>query len=309
MGAYTTKALAPWDAYKPVILTVVIEDGVTNIGTCAFYALDKLQKVELGADIATIEKYAFFQCGKVWNVTIPESVTKIDKYAFRKAWGAKQIFFENVFGWSAGTESLAAVTLNTPTEAANLLKNTQYLKVWTRDVNAEQILDPNLISGGSCGETVKWTFDKFGVLRIFGTGAMTNYTSSSVTPWAAHKNDIVKIVIEDGVTTIGEFAFSVADGAADADKYSSLTEVQIADSVETIGKYAFQGCSTLKSITIPAGVTTIGQRAFRKCGITSVIFTDAEGWIAGTTALDLTNATTAATMLKNTYSASNWVKG
>ena len=309
MATYATTNPAPWAAYGPVVLRVKIEDGVTNVGAFSFYMLEKLQKVELGNTIETVERYAFFQATKVWNIYVPASVTRIEKYAFRKAWGAKQIFMGNIFGWSAGTDPVMAVTLNSPAEAANCLKNTMYLKIWTRDVNAPEILDPNAKAAGSLGNGITWLLTNDGVLTVSGNGAMPNNLPNTVVAWAQYKNEITKIVIEDGVTAIGEYAFYVADDAAAEDKYSSLTEIVLPETLESIGKYAFQGCSGVKSLTIPASVTTISARAFRKCSFTTVTFADAEGWMAGTTALDLTNATTAATYLKNTYSASAWVKG
>ena len=62
--------------------------------------------------------------------------------------------------------------------------------------------------------------------------------------------------IPDGVTSIGEYAFSMC---------SSLTDVNIPDSVTSIGEEAFFGCSSLTSVTIPDSVTSIGEEAFWGC--------------------------------------------
>jgi uncharacterized protein YjdB len=97
-----------------------------------------------------------------------------------------------------------------------------------------------------------------GTLTISGTGAMYNYTT---TPWYSERASITTVVIEEGVTTIGENAFS----------YSRVTSATIPGSVTAIGNYAFISCSRLTSVTIPNAVTSIGNSAFYGCsGLTSV---------------------------------------
>ena len=91
---------------------------------------------------------------------------------------------------------------------------------------------------GTTGDCT-WTFDSAtGTLTISGSGAMAAYTSSSM-PWAAYKDNITSVVIEDGVTSIGNYAFS---------NCSCLTTVTIEGSIETIGSNAFSNCSCLTTI-------------------------------------------------------------
>ena len=118
-------------------------------------------------------------------------------------------------------------------------------------------------ANGSCGTNVTYTFvSSTGTLTIQGSGAMTNYYSSSDTPWYSYKNDIKTVIIEEGVTSIGRSAFSGCSG---------LTSVTIPNGVTSIGNYAFNGCSGLTSVTIPNSVTSIGEGAFYGCsGLTSV---------------------------------------
>ena len=75
-------------------------------------------------------------------------------------------------------------------------------------------------------------------------------------------NSATSYLIPEGVTSIGDYAFSNGSG---------LTEITIPEGVTSIGNYAFRGCSSLTSITIPEGVTSIGQAAFFNCSsLTSV---------------------------------------
>lgn len=122
--------------------------------------------------------------------------------------------------------------------------------------------------GGSCGvdgDNVTWSYDSSALtLTISGEGEMSNYEDSSViygqysttAPWQIYKDMIVKVVIEEGVTNIGDSAFCGCD---------SLMSVTIPNSVTGIGDRAFSGCYSLTGITIPNTVTNIGAYAFEAC--------------------------------------------
>lgn len=137
---------------------------------------------------------------------------------------------------------------------------------------------------GSCGKNVKWKYvESTQTLTIFGNGDMKNYDYRKTAPWK--KFDIQNIIIENGLTSIGEYAFyecfgltsitipnSVTSIGGCAFSYcSNLTSITIPNSVTSIGFYAFNKCSSLTSITIPNSVTSIGEAAFEDCsGLTSV---------------------------------------
>ena len=120
---------------------------------------------------------------------------------------------------------------------------------------------------GTCGTNLTWTLDtSTGVLTISGTGAMTDYSSSSSTPWYSYRSSIKSIVVGDNVSTIGNNAFC---------NCTSLTSVIIPDSVLSIGLSAFKSCTSLTSVTIPDSVITIGEMAFQSCtALTSVTIPD-----------------------------------
>ena len=109
-------------------------------------------------------------------------------------------------------------------------------------------------SSGTCGPNLKWHLTDNGVLTISGKGEMYDYSDYNRAQWS--KSDIKRIIIGDGVTTIGKAAFRDC---------SNLTSVTIPNSVTTIGLYAFSDCSSLTSVTIPNSVTTIGYYAFSYC--------------------------------------------
>ena len=139
---------------------------------------------------------------------------------------------------------------------------------------------------GSCGENVTYSFvESTGTLTISGTGYMEDFTSSSKVPWNAYRSSIKKVVINNGVTSIGNEAFDGCTALTSVtipnsvtsienstfDGCTGLTSIEIPNSVTSIGNYAFGYCSGLTSIEIPNSVTSIGDYAFSGCsGLTSV---------------------------------------
>ena len=89
-------------------------------------------------------------------------------------------------------------------------------------------LSANAEKSGTCGPNLKWHLNDDGVLTITGKGEMDDY---SYTPWSY--DDLTRVIIGNGVTTIGEAAFRYC---------SHLTSVNIPNSVTTIGGWAFKYC-------------------------------------------------------------------
>ena len=207
MTNYIPGMYIPWMDYAENITTIIIENGVTTIGSRAF------------SDFAQLT-----------DVTIPVSVTSIGANAFANCSSLVQTTYS---GTSAQWSTVNIGSGNT----------------YMTDVLLY------FVATGTCGNKLVWALDNGGTLTISGSGAMTNYYSTSQ-PWKDVKSSITHVVITDGVTSIGNYAFYYC---------SSLTNITIPDSVTNIGGSAFRGCSSLTSITIPDSVTSIGSNAFDGC--------------------------------------------
>lgn len=122
---------------------------------------------------------------------------------------------------------------------------------------------------GTCGNNLSWNYEA-GVLTISGAGAMHDFgyegENGTDVPWSKYKASIKKVLIEDGVTSIGNAAFW---------QCTSLTSVAIPDSVTRIGRCAFAECSSLASINLPDDIMTIEYRTFYMC--TSLSEMNADG--------------------------------
>lgn len=122
---------------------------------------------------------------------------------------------------------------------------------------------------GSCGQYLRYEYyQSTKTLTIIGNGNMPNYPADkyegSIAPWRNNSNIdnfLEKVVISDGVTTIGDNAFFACD---------NLISVTIPNSVTSIGETAFYGCTDLESVIIPDGTTDSGDAALQRSNLTSI---------------------------------------
>ena len=277
---------APWSSICEEITTVVIGAGVTSIGNYAFSGCSGLTSVTIPASVTSIGNYAFSGCSGLTSVTIPASVTSIGECAFGGSGLTSVTIPASVtsIGESAFffCSNLATVAVYAPSctlgyDAFAYCDNLTNIYVFSDLVDdykaawsayANKITGMTPVASGTCGketpEDVTWRLEgeagHYG-LFISGTGEMADYVYSSQ-PWTQYANGIKTVVIGNGVTSIGGYAFSYCSG---------LTSIEIPSNVTSIGTRAFFGCSGLTSIEIPANVTSIGQSAFNRCsGLTSV---------------------------------------
>ena len=112
------------------------------------------------------------------------------------------------------------------------------------DENVNDINSTETEKSGFCGtedSNVNWSLDEEGTLHITGEGAMASWESEADVPWAQYRSQIKEIQIEDGVTSVGAYAFC---------NCSDVTETVLPDSIKNIGEFAFFSCGGLSTVTI-----------------------------------------------------------
>ncbi|MBE6960529.1 MAG: PASTA domain-containing protein [Ruminococcaceae bacterium] len=120
----------------------------------------------------------------------------------------------------------------------------------------------DLLASGICGSNLRWALQKNGTMTILGTGSMSNYAEGS-TPWKSHVNQIKRLDVREGVTGIGNYAFTGC---------TQLSQLTLAEGVATLGKAAFSGCTKLTEVYVPGTVTTVGDELFKACtGLTTAV--------------------------------------
>lgn len=116
--------------------------------------------------------------------------------------------------------------------------------------------DPENRDSGTWGENITWTLVGT-TLTISGQGEMDREVYSETTyPWSYYQNAIVELVVEEGVTSIAERAFTY---------FRELEQVQLSSTLTTIGEAAFQMCPKLKQVELPDAVTSVEPWAFDSC--------------------------------------------
>lgn len=131
------------------------------------------------------------------------------------------------------------------------------------------------IQSGSCGPSAKWSLDAEGTLTVTGTGKITKRFENIKT---LKKNKINKIVVEDGITEIGDFAFlninaesiSISKTVVYICDYafstnSKLKNVQLSGGVRSLGDSVFSECESLESINLPDSIEEMGYYTFFLC--------------------------------------------
>ena len=143
-----------------------------------------------------------------------------------------------------------------------------------------------ILYSGNCGTEVVWTLNDEGVLTVSGSGDMV-FANYGEAPWRSYANQIQKVVVTEGVTSVAPCAFQNAPRLKEAEiagsvsvlgsdafwSCVSLSSVTLGEGIQELGTYAFTSCESLRSLTLPASVTLLGDSAFFNCeALEEVIF-------------------------------------
>ncbi|MCC8098348.1 MAG: leucine-rich repeat domain-containing protein [Eubacterium sp.] len=127
-------------------------------------------------------------------------------------------------------------------------------------IETAEITQAEFESSGTYGD-ITYSYDETtGVLTLTGEGAMADIDNSSQAaeqqPWYSCRESIKKVIAEEGITGIGDYAFYGCTG---------LTEIALSSTVVSIGSGAFYNCSSLENTVFPNSLTSIGMNAFYGC--------------------------------------------
>lgn len=260
---------------------VIIPSTVTTIGEGAFYQCFALTDMTIPNSVTAIHYAAFAACSNLAAVNIPEKVTSISKAAFLSTGITSLVIPDKVtaIGSQAfcGCTDLETVTIplsvtSIDTQAfyrCSSLEEVSYAGTtsdWGK-INIlsgnEPLLDAYRSSNplqGTCGDALTWSLSSKGVLTISGTGSMDDYALYEA-PWYPYQSSIRKIIVNSGVTALGDGAFY---------ECGSATTVTLPETLVSIGVHAFANCENLENVSIPASVRSIGNFAFSSTGLISI---------------------------------------
>ena len=255
-----------------------VPDGIKVISFSAFQDCVGLTHVSLPDSLIYIGFAAFKGCSGLTDIVIPQRVTDLGNSAFADCTGLTQIDIHEKLTCIANGAFSGCTGL---TDVYYSGTQAQWDAIFVDENNDALLsakLNTNILDRDTCGENLTWVLTEDGTLTISGTGAMDHFTYQNA-PWEEYRDQIRAVVIEDGVTSVGRYAFygyrsitavtlgnTVADIANSTFSYcANLTEIRFPESVTNIGYWAFQGCEGLTQVHIPASVTAIGLYAFNDC--------------------------------------------
>ena len=260
MDDFVSPNNVPWHEQRELIKNVIIDEGITSVGS-----------------------YAFCNCTELETVTLPESLKVIGRDSFLGCEAIQGVYLTDLTAWCA---------VSFYDVSSNPLYYTEALYL-NEDI-VEDLYIPDVVK--SVGELAFYNLDcitsvtfadsvtQIGDFSFYGCDNLSyiNFGNSveQIGAFAFSACDSVKeISIPDTVTEIGQSAFYHCSllksvmvgngvqsiGSAAFERCASLSDVTLGENVQTIGTFAFCNCDALQNIIIPENVVEIGSSAFRFC--------------------------------------------
>lgn len=260
--------------------SATIPSNVISVGRCAFYG-GSVQSVRMSDSVTSVGTNAFANCSSLSKVYFVGDQSKWSGIAWNS--GNDDLIdaprsyvdsFDDIRTVSTVQSEHGAVALSdaycvpgdvitvTATPEAGwrlkaILVNGEPIdgNSFTAEEGVDYVITAEfefyrgVIDSGTCGDNLSWILYDNKELYIYGTGAMYDYLYNNLNPpWSNYRGIIESVVIDEGMTSLGQNAFA---------DLSALTSVDLPDSLRHIGSYALSGCESLTSITFPAGVESM----------------------------------------------------
>ena len=253
--------------YKCInLVNVEIPSTVTKIGASAFSNCSNLRTVVIKEGVLCIDDEAFSYCSNLASLVIPSSVTSIKEGAFEECIKLSEVYNLSDLNIMKGSEENGYIGY--------------YAEVIHKSLEDESVIIKanDFVFKAYNGEYT--LLDYVGNESYLILPENINGKEYAISSCAfSGRNNLVSVIIPEGVTSIGNYAFEKCINLKEVSIPSTvksigiealkncimLKNVIISEGVENIGEYAFSNCSSLKKIIIPSSVTSIADGTFSSC--------------------------------------------
>lgn len=236
----------PWYRTEAGSVTVILDEGIQNIGAYTFYNNSKIKSFTIPDSVTTLGEYAFSNCTKLSAITIPDSVTDLGRYTFSGCTGLKSLRLgkgftlidRSVFG---GCTRLTAIEIP---------DTVQYLSGFNGCTGLKTVTIPDSVI--ALGENAFAGCTRLVAISIPDS---VNHISNGVFSGCT---SLTSIRVPDGVTEIGNSAFS---------RCTALTSIRLPDGISKIGVQAFYEDTALEYVIFGfnPGYIYVNDWAFTGC--------------------------------------------
>ena len=208
---------------------LTIPDTVTRIGPQVFWGATNLKHIDIPDSVTEIGDYALLEGTQIRSLYLPEGLSNVGEHTLLGWWHWTPLSDIYYAGSETQWEALG-ITTSSDTD----------LHFNASRANEQQETAPEFLLMGD-------------TLTISGNGKVQALDVELAVP---NETEVCTVIIEDGITRIGNHAFS---------GFTSLRTVTIPESVTSIGSGAFSFCESLERITLPKSLTSIEEQAFVDC--------------------------------------------
>ncbi len=258
MEDYASSTDSPWFSYSGIV-RIVIGEGVTGIGSYAFYGLKEVQQVSLPDSVSRIGACAFYDCDSLVHVDIPANVTVIEAYSFAFCSALEEICMpDGITEIKDGAFSWCPVLTDLDLPAS------------LREIGEDAFHGCGALTCITIPDSVTWIGEEAfsGCKNLEHVVLSSGLTSIEYGVFQDCKA-LQQVVIPDHVQSIGQYAFS---------NCQSLKRIQIPAEVTVIGNWAFRGCTGLEEIHFLGDAPFIDSYAFLDVTATGFYPCENETW-------------------------------
>ena len=236
----------PWKNYVTKIKTVVVENGVKNIGSLAFMNCANLATVKIAGSVSSVGFLSFANCRKLTNISLPKNLTSIQSFAFMNCNKLSKVTIPN-----------SNIKMNIDSDVFFGCTN---LKSFNIPKQVYKIGD----GAFSCPNLTMITVDKNNKYFVSDNNVLYRAGKKYLLQYAPGKKN-TRFTIPSTVKQMGVASFMYC---------KNLKSVTLSKSIKWIEQNNFAYCINLETIVIPKSVTFVSSESFYKCNKLRVVFYD-----------------------------------